>query len=70
MRFRTGDSVIFSEAAKQILRDEDQVVASSLGIVCHCAYDEDGYVFDVIFEDEGVIVKSIPAEFLMHCGRA
>lgn len=70
MRFRTGDSVIFSEAAKQILRDEDQVVASSLGIICHTAYDEDGYVFDVVFQDECIVVKGIGAEFLMHCGRA
>ena len=60
MRLRTADSVIFTESAKEWLAPEDEVVA----------FDSDGWIYDVIFEDEGVMVKSIPAEFLMHCGRA
>ena len=70
MRLRTADSVIFTESAKEWLAPEDGTVASALGIICHTAYDENGYVYDVVFEDVGMIVKSIPAEFLMHCGRA
>lgn len=70
MRLRTADSVIFTESAKEWLAPEDEAVASALGIVCHTAFDADGWIYDVIFEDEGMIVKSIPAQFLMHCGRA
>lgn len=70
MRLRTADSVIFTESAKQWLDPEDQIVASALGIICHTAYDENGYVYDVVFEDQAMIVKHIPAQFLTHCGRA
>lgn len=70
MRLRTADSVIFTESAKQWLSDDDMSLCSALGVICHSAYSEDGYVYDVVFQDEQVIVKGIPAEFLMHCGRA
>lgn len=70
MRIRTGDSVILTEGAKQWLSEADQVVASALGVVCHTAYDEDGYVYDVVFQDERIIVKGVCGDFLMHCGRA
>jgi len=70
VRLRVADSVIFTESAKEWLAPEDEAVASALGIVCHVAFDSDGYVYDVIFEDESIIVKGIPAEFLVHCGRA
>lgn len=70
MRLRTADSVIFTESAKEWLDPEDEAVASALGVIVHTAYDENGYVYDVVFEDQAMIVKSIPAEFLTHCGRA